>query len=70
MKISKTRLELAMAQSCKNPFQLAKEAGCQYQTLRNAINGGNCKPATIGKIAAVLNVPVELLVQTESGEGK
>lgn len=68
MRISKTKLELAMAQSCKNPFQLAKEADCQYQTLRNAINGGNCKPATIGRIAAALGVDVTEII--ESSEKK
>ncbi len=67
MKISKQKLELAMANACLNPLQVSKQAGCQYATLRNLMNGKEGKPATIGKIASVLKVPVEKLVH-ESGD--
>lgn len=70
MKISKQKLELAMANACLNPLQVSRQAGCQYATLRNLMNGKEGKPATIGKIASVLNVPVEKLVNdyVESGD--
>ena len=71
MKISRQKLELAMANACLNPLQVSRQAGCQYATLRNLMNGKEGKPATIGKIAAVLNVPVEKLVSMnvdESGD--
>ncbi len=66
MKINKKQLELKMAVSCLNPFQLAEDAKIQYQTLRRAINGGNCKPATVGRIAAALGVDVTEII--EQGE--
>ncbi len=34
----------------------------KYQQFYRVFNGGNCKPATIGKIAKALNVPVENLL--------
>lgn len=63
MKINKTQLELKMAVSCLNPFQLAENAQIEYQTLRRAINGGNCKPATVGRIAATLGVDVTEIIE-------
>lgn len=70
MKISRQKLELAMANACLNPLQVSRQAGCQYATLRNLMNGKEGKPATIGKIASVLKVPVEKLVNeiSESGD--
>ena len=68
MKISRQKLELAMANACLNPLQVSRQAGCQYATLRNLMNGKEGKPATIGKIAAVLNVPVEKLVSMNMDE--
>lgn len=49
-----------------NPYDLCKEVNIQYQTYRRISAGHNCKPATAGKIAKALNVPVEQLVDLES----
>lgn len=65
MKINKKQLELKMAVSCLNPFQLAEDAKIQYQTLRRVINGGNCKPATVGRIAAALGVDVTEIIEQD-----
>lgn len=62
MKILKNKLEIAMANKCMNPFDLCKSVNIQYQTYRRLALGNECKPATVGKIAKVLEVKVEDLV--------
>lgn len=64
MKINKQKLELAMANACLNPLQVSRQAGCQYATLRNLMNGKEGKPATIGKIAAALGVDVREIIES------
>ena len=34
MNLNKQKLEIALAQVCKNPYDLCKETGLQYQTYR------------------------------------
>lgn len=63
MKINKTKLLIALANSCMNPYDLCKAVGMQYQSYRRIANGGNCKPATIGKIAKALGVDVTELLE-------
>ena len=63
MKISKKRLELGMATACLNPYDLCRKAEIRYQTYQRIVGGKEAKPATIGKIAKALNVPVEKLVE-------
>lgn len=60
---NKKKLEIAMANACINPYGLCKSADVRYQTYQRIITGKNAKPATIGKIAKALNVPVESLVE-------
>lgn len=62
MKASKKKLELAMATACVNPYDLCRAVEIQYQTYQRITNGKNAKPATIGKIARFLNVPVEQIL--------
>lgn len=66
MKINKQKLQLAMANECINPYDLCEKISIQYQTYRRISAGHNCKPATAGKIAKALNVPVEQLIDLES----
>lgn len=63
MNICKDKLELAMAKRCMNPYELCKTAGFQYASYRRVANGGNCKPATLGKIAKALNVDVTEILE-------
>lgn len=34
MNLNRQKLEIALAQVCKNPYDLCKEIGIQYQTYR------------------------------------
>lgn len=65
MVINKSKLEIALATACMNPYDLCKETKIQYQTYRRIAAGNNCKPATVGKIAKVLEIPVEKLIDLE-----
>lgn len=62
MKISRKKLELAMARSCMTSSELPKAAGIPRPTVQNAVVGKSVRPATIGKIAKALGVdPVEII---------
>ena len=63
MKANKKKLELAMANACLNTEDLAIKATMPRPTINNVITGRNVRPATIGKIARALNVPVESLIE-------
>lgn len=66
MKINNSKLQIALATACMNPYDLCKAVNIQYQTYRRISAGHKCKPATAGKIAKALNVPVEQLIDLES----
>ena len=52
-----------MAGACLNAKDLAIAADLPRPTLNNVITGRNVRPATVGKIAKALNVPVETLIE-------
>lgn len=63
MRINRKKLEIAMANACFNAKELASAAELPRPTLNNVITGRNVRPATVGKIARALNVPVENLIE-------
>lgn len=65
MKISRDKLELAMAHACMNTADLQKAADMPRPTLNNAICGRGITPKTAGKIARALNVDVEEIVEVD-----
>lgn len=65
MKVNFQKLQIALATACMNPYDLCKEIDIQYQTYRRIAAGKNCKPATVGKIAKALNVPVTEIIDAE-----
>lgn len=67
MTINNSKLQIAMATACMNPYDLCKAVKIQYQTYRRLTSGKSCKPATVGKIAKALDVPVEKLIDLEEG---
>lgn len=68
MIIGKQKLQIALATACMNPYDLCRAVDIQYQTYRRIIAGNKCKPATVGKIARALNVPVQDLIDLEGGD--
>lgn len=63
MKVNRKKLQLAMANACLNSEDLAVKAELPRPTLNNAITGRSVRPATIGKIAKALGVPVEQIIE-------
>lgn len=62
MKINRNKYELARARACKGQKDLIA-AGIPKGTLYRLIGGGNARPETIGKIAKVLGVDVEEIIE-------
>lgn len=56
LKISKRKLEIAMARAKLNWDTLAKKAEMPIPTVCNVYTRGTCKPATAGRIAEALGV--------------
>ena len=66
MKINKQKLYIAMANICITSNELQEKSKLPRGTFLNVITGKSVRPATAGKIAKALNVPVEQLIDMES----
>ncbi|RKI42435.1 XRE family transcriptional regulator [bacterium D16-51] len=65
MKINNSKLQIALATACMNPYDLCKAVKIQYQTYRRITAGNNCKTATVGRIARALGCEVTDLLEDE-----
>lgn len=65
MKISKTKLNIALARKCWNQRDLRDNAVVSSQTILNINNGKSVMPATVGKIAAALGVDVTEIIEED-----
>ena len=68
MRINKQKLQIAMANICITSNELQKKSELPRGTFLNVITGKNVRPATAGKIAKALNIPVENLIDMESDD--
>jgi predicted transcriptional regulator len=68
MVVNKQKLYLVMANNCITSGELQKKSSLPRGTFLNVITGKNVRPATVGKIAKALNVPVESLINVEGGD--
>lgn len=68
MTVNKRKLQLAMANTCLTSGDLQKKSDLPRGTFLNVITGKSVRPATVGKIAKALNVPVENLIDMEGGD--
>jgi len=66
MVVNNSKLQIALASACMNPYDLCAEINISYQTYRRISTGKNCKTATVGKIAKALDVQVQELIEMES----
>ena len=64
MKLNKLKTQIAQANAQISTAELCKAVGITGQAYRRAINTGS-RPATVGKIAAALGVPVESIIELE-----
>lgn len=58
LRVSQDKVQLAMARKAMNPYDLCSMAGISYASYRRIMKEGNCKIATLGKIAQALEVDV------------
>lgn len=65
MKVSRSKLELAMARACLSTAGLAEKAKLPRPSLNNAIVGRSVRPDTVGKIAKALGADVTEILETE-----
>lgn len=63
MKLDEKKVFLRMAHLCINQKKLAERAGVSRQTICTVINGRNCPPELLGKIARALEVEPEKLIE-------
>lgn len=62
LRISQDKVQLEMARRAMNPYDLCSKAGISYASYRRIIKEGNCKIATLGKIAHALEVDVTAIM--------
>lgn len=65
MKISKAKLNIALARKCWNQRDLRDSSTLSSQTIRNINAGMSVLPATVGKIAAALGADVTEIIEQE-----
>ncbi|MFV8832365.1 helix-turn-helix domain-containing protein [Faecalibacterium prausnitzii] len=65
MKISKSKLTLALARKCWNQRDLRDNAVVSAQTTVSINKGKDVMPATVGKIARALGVDVTDIIEQE-----
>lgn len=63
MKLSRKKVELAMARAELNRNQAAEKAGMSIPSYCAAISRESCKPATAGKIARALGVDITEILE-------
>lgn len=65
MRISRDKIQLAMAKSGFSNSKLAESAHVSRQTVSYIIHGKDCRPEIAGKLASALDVPVETIIQED-----
>lgn len=65
LKICAEKVQLLMAELCMNPYDICSKADIAYPTYQRIIKTGNCKIATLGKIAKALNVSVTEIIENQ-----
>lgn len=66
VKVSKAKLEIAMARAKLNRNELAEKAEMPLSTICTVVKRGTCKPGTVGKIAEALGVDVTEIISDET----
>ena len=66
LKVDGEKVHLIMARNTMNPYDLCSRAQISYASYRRIMKEGNCKIATLGKIANALGVDVtEILADSK-----
>ena len=63
MRLNRKKIQLLMAELGISQQTLAINAGISRQTISAVMNGRNCRPELLGKIAKALNVKPEDIIE-------
>lgn len=63
MRLNRIKIQLLMARLEINQQSLADKAGISRQTLSAVMNGRNCRPELLGKLAKALEVKPEEIIE-------
>lgn len=63
LKVSKKKLEIAMARAKLNRNELAEKANMPVSTICNVYSRGTCKPGTAGRLAEALGCDVTEIIE-------
>lgn len=63
MRLSRKKIQLLMAKQEITQQLLAAKAAVSRQTISAVMNGRNCRPDLLGKIARALNVKPEDIIE-------
>ena len=66
MRVSRRKVDIIMASRGLTQSKLAEVAKMSRTNLSIIINGKNCRPATITKIAVALGVDAKEIIETEN----
>lgn len=61
--VDQDKVHMVMARNCMNAYDLCSKANISYNGLYRILKYGRCKIATLGRIAAALNVDVTEIIQ-------
>lgn len=62
MKLNQLKVKLLLAKQLISQADLADKAGISRQTLSAVMNGRNCRPELLGRIAKALGVEPEEII--------
>lgn len=65
MRADRRKLEIAIANACLTVPEIVQRAGIPRPTYNNVLRTKNVRPATIGKVARALGVPVTDILEEE-----
>lgn len=63
MRLNRLKVQLIMAKLGVNQASVAAKAGISRQTMSAVMNGRNCRPDLLGKIAKALGVEPEKIIE-------
>lgn len=63
MKLNQLKVKLLLAKQLISQADLADKAGISRQTLSAVMNGRNCRPELLGRIAKALGVEPEEIIE-------
>lgn len=63
MKLDCLKIEMYLAENGLSKSQFAKRCNISRQNLSTILRRGSCEPATVGKLATGLGVPVREIIK-------